>query len=119
MKIMIEVGNQYLGIEAGEKVGAILEALRDARKYSRDYAGAGEYSFKPTCLDGKEESINISIINESALKPMTPLMDELTASLKASDNRWMEYYNRAAKAEAELKELKAKVSGLSEESRRG
>jgi hypothetical protein len=110
MKVMIEVGSSYLGLEAGKDVGAILSALSGAAIYQRAWSGD-----RPWAQSGTAENpatVKVEIVPDCAFLPLTPIVDALTTAVKQSESRWLEHYARANKAEAELKELKAKLATL-------
>jgi len=113
MKVMIEVGNFYLGLEAGKDVGVILSAMDGATVYDREWSG--DYRWKPAGTAENPKTVRIELVPDSALSPATPIMESMAEEIKRANASWVEHYTRANKAEAELKELKAKVSTLSPE----
>jgi len=44
--------------------------------------------------------------------PADPIIDKLTEAVKIADSRWLEYYERAVKAERKIEELNEKISML-------
>lgn len=110
MKVMIEVGGSYLGLEAGGDVGAILSALTGATIYQRSWSG--DRPWTPTGTAENPATVKVEIVPDCVLVPLTPIVDALTATVKQSEARWIEHYTRANKAEKELEELKAKLAAL-------
>lgn len=110
MKVMIEVGGSYLGLAAGGDVGAILSALTGAAIYQRSWSG--DRPWTPSGTAENPATVRVEIVPDCALLPLTPIVDSLTKEVKASNDRWIEHYTRANKAEAELKDLKAKLATL-------
>jgi hypothetical protein len=109
MKVMISAGYQYLGIEAKDKVGAILEGLSSAALYVKNYS-TGQYT--RVGPEENPEPLSIELVHDSRFDEPTPAIDALTKSLKEVEARWSEAYSDKVKAEKELTELKAKVEIL-------
>lgn len=113
MKILIPVGYQYLGIDVGENAGPILAALENAQIYESTYSN-GHTHYKPKGTKERPEPIKVEIVQDECFEDFTPMIDDLTNSLKASEGRWIEYYEKYNKAEKELKELQDKVAKLTQ-----
>jgi len=109
MKILIQVGYDFLGIEAGGQVGAILAALENAKIYQGDY---GKKPYTPKGTAERPEPIKVEIVQDECFVESTPMIDDLTKNLKDAEARWLDYYSRYNAAQKELSELKAKLEQI-------
>ena len=110
MKILIQVGYDYLGIEAEGQVGAILAALEGAKIYTGDY---GTKKYLPKGTAERPEPIKVEIVQDENFENTTPMIDDLTKSLKDAESRWLDYYSKYNAAQMELSGLKAEIEKLS------
>ena len=113
MKVFVkdaESSQKALGFEVGDGVGPLLAALSGAEWYKRGWAADSKWT--PVRQDTEGRSIEVVIVDETDIAPRTKTMDELTASVKAADDRWLDAYNRANKAEKRVKELEGNIEAL-------
>jgi hypothetical protein len=106
MKYLAIECNGIMMVPVTEGVGALLEAVGLASVYSVSGWGSDrKYNpadYKPT----------ITFVDESELNEAPEPLAKLQEQLRDSEKRWMEYYNRATKAEKERDEMKKKLDGV-------
>jgi FMN phosphatase YigB (HAD superfamily) len=109
MKIMVEVNGSYLGIDSGENAGALLQALSTARSYLRDWQ---KDVFKQSETDEKQTHLSVFLVRDAKVLAPSPLIEEVQAAVKISDQRWLDAYQENQKLKKELMDLKNKIATL-------
>lgn len=107
MKLIIDTsGFSYLGVEFTENCGPLLAALQTAQPYQKDW---NSNKFKPLGTKEEPKGLSFEIVREEYFGEAQPLVDKLQEDIKCSDRRWLDYYNKYAEAQKEIKELEEKL----------
>lgn len=113
MKLAIDTHGNKLVLDVTEKTGALIEALTQAQLYSQEYKH-GKYVYVPAGTEESPITISIELLNDGDLVAPTPMIDDLTASLKRTEKRWLDEYANRTAAEKKLVELQKKIDALTE-----
>jgi len=111
MNLLIDTKGKKMLVTVTERTGALIEALSDVVLIDQRYEG-GQYVYKPAGTEETPETMDISFVSESILSAPTPMIDDLTASMKRAEKRWLDEYTKRTGLETELNELKTKVAML-------
>ena len=111
MNLLIDTKCKKMLVAVTERTGALIEALSDAVLIDQDYKD-GRYVYRPAGTEEAPKTMDISFVSENLLSAPTPMIDDLTASMKRAEKRYLEEYSKRTAAEKELKELQAKVDVL-------
>lgn len=110
MKLVIDSGCDLLVLNLTEKTGVLLEALQDARRFTKTYDAGVKYT--PSGTAEQPSSINLELVPDELFGEPIAAIDDLTKSLKQSEKRWLEEYTKRTATEKELEELRAKAKPL-------
>jgi len=110
VKLVIDSGCDVVVVDLTDKTGALLEALQSARRFTRSYGDGPTY--KPSGTAEKPESIDLQIVPDEVFGEPTPAIDELAQTVKASEKRWLEEYQKRTALEEELGQIKKRLAGV-------
>lgn len=105
MKIRVKIPHDY-ALFSPTDAAAFIASLASAQVIKTSGWGQDEK------LEVSKDPIEIAIVQDLDLVPPPAPLVELQTQLRASEARWLEYYNKSNQSEARVKELEAKLASL-------
>lgn len=109
LKISIGFDGLVLIIEP-EKAQALIEALAHGEVYSKRY----DYMKQKHTFEKMPTKPELMFVDDSDLQDEPDIVQKLRDEKTASDNRWVEYYNKSKELQRAVDELEAKLEKYAE-----